>query len=52
MNEELLRQVAQVLIQWGLGLIIFGAVTILIGFIIIACLDIKTIRSVRKFLNN
>lgn len=47
-----MKNVAMIFIQWGLGFIIFGAITALIGIIILECLDIKTIRTISKFLNN
>jgi len=50
MNIELIREMANVIIQWGLGLIIFGLATIVIGFVILLCLDIKTVRAIGNFL--
>ena len=47
-----LRAAAEVFIQWGFGFIVFGVIAMLIGFVILACLDIKTIKKVSKILNN
>ena len=47
-----LRAAAEVFIQWGFGFIAFGAITMLIGFLILVCLDIKIIKKVSQFLNN
>ena len=52
MDYELLRKFAMVLIQWGTGFIICGIVALVIGFIILSCLDIKTIKTISKFINN
>jgi len=46
------QKLGEVFIQWGFGFIAFGFITMLIGFIILACLDIKTIKKVSQFLNN
>lgn len=44
MKNELIRELATVLIQWGFGFIVFGGATVLIGFIILAYLDMSTIK--------
>jgi len=45
-------EIGIVFIQWGLGFIEYGAATLVIGFIILSCLDIKTIKTISKFINN
>ena len=47
-----LRAASEVFIQWGFGFIVFGSITMLIGFVILACLDIKTVKKIAKILNN
>lgn len=49
---EQLRAAAEVFIQWGFGFIVFGAITMLIGFVILACLDVETVKKIAKVLNN
>ena len=50
MNIELIREIVETIIQWGLGLMIFGLATIVIGFVILLGLDIKTVRAIGNFL--
>jgi hypothetical protein len=52
MDGELLRKLATVLIQWGTGFFLCGIVTLVIGFIILSYLDMKTIKTISKFINN
>lgn len=46
------KQFGDVLITWGLGFIVFGTITMLIGFVILVCLDMTTIKKIAKILNN
>jgi|GEM_PF-7097210 hypothetical protein len=51
MDYELLRTFAIVLIQWGIGFIKCGIVVLIIGFIILSYLDVKTIKKISNFIN-
>ena len=52
MTPEEWKQFGEVLVTWGFWAIVYGAITMLIGFVILVCLDIKTIKKVSQFLNN
>lgn len=45
-NEEL-KAVAEVLVTWGFQIIVCGAITMLIGFIIIALCNKEIIKNLR-----
>lgn len=51
-TSEQWRSFGEVIIQWGFGFIVFGAITMLIGFVILECLDIRTVKKIAKILNN
>ena len=51
-TQEQWRALGEVFIQWGFGFIVFGSITMLIGFAILACLDMRTIKKIAKILNN
>lgn len=52
LNTELIKQIAMVFIQWGFGFIVFGLATVLFGFIVLSCLDMKTVQKISNFLHN
>jgi uncharacterized membrane protein len=52
MTPEEWKQFGEVLITWGFGFIVFGAITMLIGFVILVCLDVKTVKKIAKIINN
>ena len=52
MTLEDWRKFGEVLFRWGFGAIVFGIITMIIGFVILACLDIGTVKKVAKILNN
>lgn len=44
------KQFGEVLITWGFWAIVYGIVTMCIGFVILVCLDITVIKKVVKFI--
>lgn len=51
-TSEEWRALGEVLATWGLWIIVCGIITMCIALIIIAFCDMRTIKMVRKFLNN
>lgn len=51
-TPEQWRALGEVLITWGFWVIVYGIITMLIGFVILVCLDITTIKKIAKILNN
>jgi hypothetical protein len=49
---EQLKAAAEVSITWGFWMIVYGSITMLIGLVLIAFCDARTIKVVRKLLNN
>lgn len=47
-----MKEIALVLAQWVLGFMIYGSITVLIGFLILSRLDMRTIKRISNFINN
>jgi hypothetical protein len=46
------KPIGQVLGTWGIWIIVYLIITMCIGLTVIAFCDIRTIKVIRKFLNN